>query len=135
VGAKLEGRRLKLFQIGGVRVRWHRPMEGTPKTVRLVHKAGQWYACFVCEVPESTPLPETGCTLGIDVGISALITTSDGEKVDHPNHSRVAQRSCVSYNVRLPARKRVVRTVARRCEPYSANRYTRRISVAICCTS
>jgi putative transposase len=120
VGAKLEGRRLKLFQIGGVRVRWHRPMEGTPKTVRLVHKAGQWYACFVCEVPESTPLPETGCTLGIDVGISALITTSDGEKVDHPNHSRVAQkklrvvqRSLARKKKGSKNRRKALRTVQR----------------------
>lgn len=92
VGAKLDGRRLKLFGIGRVRVRWHRPMEGDIKTVRIVYKAGQWYACFACEVADKPELPKTNCYIGIDVGITALLTTSDGEKVDNPKHYRAAQK-------------------------------------------
>lgn len=91
-GARLDGRRLKLFGIGRVRVRWHRPLEGVVKAVRIQHKAGRWYACFVCEVPEPEPLPATGEAVGIDVGISALLTTSSGEKVDHPAFYRAGQR-------------------------------------------
>jgi putative transposase len=91
VGARLDGRRLKLYGIGRVVVRWHRPIEGTIKAVRIVLKAGKWYACFACEVPESMPLPATGRVIGIDVGISALITTSDGEKVENPKFYREAQ--------------------------------------------
>lgn len=92
MGAKLDGRRLKLYGIGRVRVRWHRPIEGAVKTVRIQHKAGRWYACFACEVPEPESLPETGRAVGIDVGISALLTTSDGEKVEHPAFYRAGQR-------------------------------------------
>jgi putative transposase len=92
VGAKLDGRRLKLFGIGRVRVRWHRPIEGDIKTVRIVYKAGQWYACFSCEVESKPELPKTGCYIGIDMGISALLTTSEGEKVDNPKHYRAAQK-------------------------------------------
>jgi len=92
VGAKLDGRRLKLFGIGRVRVRWYRPIEGTIKTVRIVYKAGQWCACFVCEVESQPELPKTGRAIGIDVGISALLTTSDGEKVENPKFYRAAQK-------------------------------------------
>ncbi|WP_119071423.1 RNA-guided endonuclease InsQ/TnpB family protein [Aggregatilinea lenta] len=92
VGAKLDGRRLKLFGIGRVRVRWHRPIEGEIKTVRIQHKASQWYACFACEVEKPDPLPSTGRAVGIDVGISALLTTSDGEKVAHPGYYRAGQQ-------------------------------------------
>src|SRR5450432_2981907 len=92
VGARLDGRRLKLYGIGRVAVRWHRPLEGDIKTVRIVHKAGCWYACFACEVPDSTPLPATGKAIGIDLGISVLITTSDGEKVENPSYYRTAQK-------------------------------------------
>jgi putative transposase len=84
VGAKLDGRRLKLFGIGRVAVRWHRPIEGIIKTVRIVHKAGRWYACFACEIDDKPPLPETGKQIGIDAGLTSLITTSDGEKVENP---------------------------------------------------
>jgi len=72
-------------------VRWHRPMEGTIRTVRIVCKAGQWCACFTCEVESQPELPKTGRCIGIDVGISALLTTSDGEKVENPKHYRLAQ--------------------------------------------
>ena len=92
VGAKLDGRRLKLFGIGRVAVRWHRPLEGDIKTVRIVYKAGQWYACFACEVADKPELPKTDCYIGIDVGITALLTTSEGEKVDNPKHYRAAQK-------------------------------------------
>jgi len=91
-GASLDGRRLKLFGVGRVAVRWHRPIEGSIKTLRILHKAGCWYACFACEIPTREPLPNTGRIVGIDVGISALITTSDGEKIENPNYYRAGQK-------------------------------------------
>ncbi len=38
-GAQLDGKRLKLFGIGRVSVRWHRPIAGTIKTVRILLQA------------------------------------------------------------------------------------------------
>src|SRR5258708_2190782 len=112
-GFKLDGRRLRLTGIGRVRVRWHRPIEGTTrtpsgglggvKTVRVVRQAGKWFACFACEV-EVQPLQPTGQEIGIDVGINSLITTSEGEHIDNPKWYRAEQ-----------ARLRVIqRTVSRR---------------------
>lgn len=91
-GFKIDGRRLQLFGIGRVPVRWHRPLVGKIKTVRIIHKAGRWFACFSCEVPESLPLPETGRNIGIDVGISALLTTSEGQQVENPKFYRKSQK-------------------------------------------
>ena len=36
--------------------------------------------------PTIEPLPATDKKVGIDVGISSLITTSDGEKITNPKH-------------------------------------------------
>jgi putative transposase len=91
-GAKMDGRRLKLYGIGRVAVRWHRPLEGLIKTVRILYKAGQWFALFTCQIHKAPPLPKTGRAIGIDVGLSALITTSDGEKVAHPRYYQLAQK-------------------------------------------
>lgn len=82
-GFKLDGRRLKLSGVGRLRVRWHRPMEGAIKTVRICRQAGKWYASFACEV-EPTPLPSTGQSAGADVGIHHLLATSEGEIVENP---------------------------------------------------
>jgi putative transposase len=97
---------LKVYGIGRIPVCWHRPIEGKIKTVRILHKAGHWYACFGCEVPESEPLPKTGKVIGIDVGITALITTSDGEKVDNPSHYRAGQKKLRTLQRKLARAKR-----------------------------
>ena len=89
-GFKLDGRRLKLSGMGRLRVRWHRPMEGTIKTVRICRQAGKWYACFACDVNEQ-PLQPTGASVGIDVGVHHLLATSDNEVVDNPGWYRNAQ--------------------------------------------
>jgi putative transposase len=91
-GARLDGKRLKLYGIGRVPVRWHRPIEGAIKTVRILRQAGKWYACFTCEVPTPAPLPKTGERVGLDMGLSALITTSAGEKLDNPKYYRAGQK-------------------------------------------
>jgi putative transposase len=104
-GFKVDGRRLKLSGIGRVAVRWHRPLEGQIKTVRITRRAGKWYACFACEV-EATPLPATGREIGVDVGIASLITTSEGEKEPHPGWYRAAQRKLRVLQRRVARRKK-----------------------------
>ena len=89
-GFKMDGRRLKLSGIGRMRVRWHRPIEGEIKTVRIRRQAGKWYACFACEVNEQ-PLEPTGQAVGVDVGIHHLLATSDNEIVENPQWYRKAQ--------------------------------------------
>ena len=91
-GFKVDGRRLKLSGIGRVALRWHRPLEGQIKTLRISKKAGKWFASFVCVMEDAPALPKTGREVGIDVGLAKLITTSDGAQVDHPRFYRIAQR-------------------------------------------
>jgi putative transposase len=91
-GFKIDGRRLRLHGVGRVAVRWHRELPSTPKTVRILRRAGVWYAAFVCEA-EGRPLPASGRSVGIDVGITHLIATSDGETVDSPSYYRQTQRA------------------------------------------
>ena len=91
-GFKVDGRRLKLSGIGRIAIRWHRPIKGQIKTLRISQRAGKWFASFSCVVDEAQPLEATGADVGIDVGLSALITTSTGEKVSHPRFYRTGQR-------------------------------------------
>ena len=91
-GFKVDGRRLKLSGIGRIAIRWHRPIKGQIKTLRISQRASKWFASFSCVVDEAQPLEATGADVGIDVGLSALITTSTGEKVLHPRFYRTGQR-------------------------------------------
>jgi putative transposase len=90
-GFKIDGRRLYVMGVGRLRVRWHRPYEGTIKTCRITRKAGRWFVSLVCNVPDPVPLPATDKLVGLDMGINALITTSEGEQVQNPRWYRKAQ--------------------------------------------
>jgi putative transposase len=103
-GFKVDGRRLKIAGIGRVAVRWHRQIPGTVKTLRLTRKAGKWYAVLACEVPPEI-WPTTGIDVGIDVGLTSLITTSDGEHVEHPAWYRRAQNRLRVAGRRIARRK------------------------------
>lgn len=104
-GFKVDGRRLKISGIGRVRVRWHRPIDGKIKTVRIRRQAGEWYACFACEVQE-TSLPQTGKAVGIDVGIHHLLATSENETVENPRWYRTEQQKLRVIQRRIARRKK-----------------------------
>jgi len=91
-GIKIDGRRLKIFGVGRVRVRWDRPIEGAIKTVRIRRIAGKWYACFSCELSDTLPLAPTGQQVGIDLNVENLLTDSAGQRRESPKHYRKAQR-------------------------------------------
>lgn len=104
-GFKLDGRRLRLSGIGRMRVRWHRPIEGKIKTVRIRRQAGEWYACFACQVAEHRLSP-TAKTVGLDVGIHHLLATSDNEVVENPQWYRTEQQKLRVIQRRVARRKK-----------------------------
>src|SRR5205085_9981675 len=92
-GVKLAGEHLHLSKIGDIPVRLHRPLQGTPKTCTITHKADGWYAGICCEV-EPEPLPATGQDVGIDVGIENFATlTDEHEPIPNPRPLQNAQAS------------------------------------------
>jgi putative transposase len=104
-GFKLDGRRLRITGIGRVRVRWHRKMEGELKTLRIRRQAGQWYACFACQVEERVLTP-TGKEIGVDVGIHHLLATSDDEIVENPHWYREEESKLRVLQRRVSRRKK-----------------------------
>src|SRR5258708_6526707 len=77
-GIKLDGKhRVKVFGVGRIRVRWHRPYNGKIKTVRIKRDAGDWYICFACEIAAPVPLPEPGNQVGLDLNIENTLTDSN----------------------------------------------------------
>jgi putative transposase len=91
-GAVLDGGMLSLSKIGRIRLRLHRPLAGTPKTVTIRREADGWYACISCAVVPIAPLPPTGQETGIDVGLKVFLVTADGAVVENPRHYRKAER-------------------------------------------
>jgi putative transposase len=75
--------------VGHLKVSEHTPIVGKVKTLSLVRDGRKW---FVVVVADAAPdlLEPTGLTVGVDVGITRFLTTSDGEVVDNPRFLRAA---------------------------------------------
>jgi putative transposase len=92
-GATLDNGVLVLSKIGRIAVRWSRPIEGTIKTVTIRREADGWYVSFACADVPAQPLLPTGQETGIDLGIEAFATLSDGTRIFHPGWYRKAERA------------------------------------------
>jgi putative transposase len=108
-GARLDNGFLVLSKIGRIAVRWSRPggpWEGTPKTAIISHEADGWYASFSCTEVPTQPLPPTGQETGIDLGLEAFATLSDGTRIFHPGWYRKAERALKTAQRRVARRKK-----------------------------
>jgi len=100
-GVKLVGNQLNLSKIGSVKVKLHRELCGTPKTVCIRRSStGKWFATFACEC-EKTLLPDEPKYIGIDVGTSTFATLSDGEKVNNPRFFKRSAQQLATAQRRL----------------------------------
>ena len=82
--------RLKVPELGEVKIYMHRPLQGDPKEVTLVKKASGWSAHITCELPD-TPKVEPTDAIAVDMGTTHYLTTSEGEKEDNPCWYRQAE--------------------------------------------
>lgn len=83
-GWKLKADRLHLFKVGAVRIKLHRPITGTIKTLTIRRdRLGNWYACFCVEFAPSVPPPSVR-RIGIEIGLETLATFSNGECIAYP---------------------------------------------------
>jgi len=105
-GARLDNGMLILSKIGRIAVRWSRPLEGMPKTVTISQEADGWYVCFSCADVPVQALPATGQEIGIDLGIEAFATLSNGTRIFNPGWYRKAERALKIAQRRVSRRKK-----------------------------
>jgi len=93
-GWKLDesARRLRLFGIGSVKLRLHRPLRGVPKAITVKREGTRWFVSVRCVEVPAEPLPSTAREVGIDLGICALVATSDGELITKGRYERRAAK-------------------------------------------
>jgi len=78
--------RVRLQGIGQVKVRQHRRVAGTVKTVSVKREGRRWYVVLSCDGVPAEPLPATGAVTGIDMGVASFLTTSQGTHVPSPRY-------------------------------------------------
>ncbi|MFE4695507.1 RNA-guided endonuclease InsQ/TnpB family protein [Streptomyces sp. NPDC056738] len=111
---------------GPLDIRWSRPLPpgAEPTTVTVSRdSAGRWFVSLLCK-DTVAPAPAATAAVGVDAGISFLVTLSTGEKICNPRHeqrdrTRLARRQrdlsrkVKGSNNRAKARVKVARVHAR----------------------
>lgn len=105
----------------GIKLRLHRRIEGEIKHATIYrNRAGQFFACILVE-KDIQPLPVKDTEVGIDLGISALATCSNGEVFENIRPHRGLER-----------RLRLLQKAVSRKEKGSKNREKARRRLAKC---
>lgn len=95
-----------------LKIKLHRPLEGTPKTAHLILRAdGNWYTLIVCEPAETERGHESSpsCAhpdIGLDVGLKVFLADSKGKTVANPRYYRKSQHTLRRKQRQLCRRKK-----------------------------
>jgi putative transposase len=96
------------------------PAAVDPSTVTVSRDpCGRWYVSLAVEIPDPDPLPATGRAVGMDLGITDFVVTSDEQRIANPRHLERRARNLARYQRRMA-----------RCQPGSANRGKAKAKVA-----
>ena len=110
----LDENRLMIPKMAPIRVVVHRPLEGKARQVTISRgPAGEYHASILSEIE----LPEpaySGGEVGIDLGLSSFLITSEGEKVEPGNYYRRAEARLARLTRGCPGRRKALRTDSRR---------------------
>jgi putative transposase len=86
---RINGDRLLIPSGGSVRFKTSRPILGEPKTATLIRKSEKkWIAQIVCDIGPAPAKVAVSIAVGIDVGLSALATLSDGTIIENPRWTK-----------------------------------------------
>lgn len=102
----IQGKRILIPTLGLVCISLHRPLEGTPATLKLKRENGKWYALIGCDNVPEKPLAPTGREVGIDLGLLSFVTTSDGELFANPRPLKIARLYIERSQRRVSRRKK-----------------------------
>ena len=69
-------------------IRWSRELSSEPSSITISKdRAGRYFVSMLCEF-EAKPMPISKNTVGIDLGLTDLFITSDGEKSGNPKFTK-----------------------------------------------
>ncbi|MFJ5558731.1 RNA-guided endonuclease InsQ/TnpB family protein [Streptomyces sp. NPDC093250] len=113
--------RVRLQGVGHIRVHQHRPVRGRVKTISVKREGNRWYVIIACDNVPAEELPPTGAVIGIDMGTTHFLTTSEGQHEPNPRfldaaaeELAAAQRHLATFPKRTRQRTKRHRAAARK---------------------
>lgn len=105
-GCKLKGERVYFQHVGDVKVKLHRLVEGTIKTVSFKHEPDGWHVLFSCDLGDMAAPASDGPAVAIDLGLKSFLVSSEGQAIHPPKFFRQAEKALRRAQRRVSRRKK-----------------------------
>ena len=99
-------RSIKIPNLGDIRAKQCRPIQGKPKLCTVKRQGKRWVARVVCDIGEAPEKRAVSKAVGIDVGLTHFITLSDGRAVPNPRWTKEHEARIARANQRLATKVR-----------------------------
>lgn len=105
-GARIINGKLRVQGIGLIKLKLHLPIdEKRIKNITIKREAGRWFVCFNVDY-DAEPLLASSQAVGVDVGLKAFATLSDGREIENPRHYREAEKKLRIAQRKVARRKK-----------------------------
>ena len=108
-----KGNIIKLSKIGEIKFIKHREIEGIIKIVTIKKEVDKFFVIFVTQQYIEIPSPRqysiedlNNRSIGIDMGLSNLVTLSNGKKIEPPEYLRESEKILAKHQRRLARKQR-----------------------------
>ena len=125
---KLVNNKVQLPKFGLVRCRATRQVKGRILSATVSQNpSGKYFVSLCCADAEMESLQNTGCIVGIDMGLKSFAITSDGVEYSNPKYFSRSQKKLAKLQRRLARKSRVgnrrekARVKVARCYEHIAN--------------
>jgi putative transposase len=102
----LDGDAVRIPKLGIFRFKTKCRIKGIPKVLHVSRRGKHWIANLVCYIGEAPAKVEVSSSIGIDLGLTALATLSDGEEIANPRWTRQEEQRLAKANQSLSRRVR-----------------------------
>lgn len=97
-----DSRKIKLPKLKWVKARGIKRFEGKIKSATISQTpSGKYYCSVLVEQEDYKPLAETGCNVGINLGIKDFAITSDGDKIPNPKYLAKSEKKLIKLQRQL----------------------------------
>ncbi len=98
---------VQLSKIGGIKIKLHRPIEGTIKTCTIRRiSTGKWFVTFTCDIDHIPVEQLVEPAIGVDMGLLSFVTLSNGEQIDKPRFFKKEEKSLVKAQRKLSTQEK-----------------------------
>lgn len=102
-----DNRKIKLPKLKWIKSRGIPNISGKIKSATISQSSsGKYFVSVLVEKEEEQPLPKTGCTVGIDLGLKEFAITSDGLKIPNPKFLAKLEKKLVKLQRQLSRKSR-----------------------------